>query len=156
MTITQVNKPVLIRREVTRYGRVGDLFAVFLDDDALWCDDSVCQDDFVICTKRDVSSYTSEISGLMYKLMVKEHNSTLGKSLPLNINERRYLREVIGPFRDKVNYIMRVNDINSDEEYILISCNRATDSITLPNFKRGTMYKGMEEWKKYTLAELGL
>lgn len=30
MTFTQVNKPVLVRREVTRHGRVGDLFAACL------------------------------------------------------------------------------------------------------------------------------
>nr|DAI80666.1 MAG TPA: hypothetical protein [Caudoviricetes sp.] len=153
---TKVDKPVLIRRQVTHYGKVGDLFTVFLDDDALWDDDRVCQGDFVICTNRDVSSYTREISGLMYKLMVKEHNSKLGKSFILNINERRYLSEVIGPFRDKVKYIMRVKDINLEENYILISFNRASDCITLPNFKRGTKYKGMEEGEKYTLDELGL
>lgn len=152
----KTNKPVLLRREVTRYGRFGDLFAICLDDDALWTDDSVCQCDFVICTRPYETSEPSEVSGLTYKLMIKEHNSMLGVSPILNINERRYLSEVIGPFRDKVKYIMRVKDINLEENYILISFNRASDCITLPNFKRDTKYKGMEEGKKYTLEELGL
>ena len=154
--ITKVDKPVLIRREVTRYERVGDLFTACLDDDDLWEDDSVSTCDFVICTKPYASCDPFEVSGLQYKLMVKEHNSTIGKSFILNFNEKRYLSEVIGPFRDKVKYIMRVKDINLEENYILISFNRASDCITLPNFKRDTRYKGMKEGKKYTLAELGL
>ena len=152
----KIDKPVLIRREVTRYGRVGDLFTVCLDKYDLWTDDSVSTCDFVICTSPDSTSDPFEVSGLQYKLMIKEHNSTLGTPFILNFNEKRYLSEVIGPFRDKVKYIMRVKDINLEENYILISFNRASDCITLPNFKRGTKYKGMEEGKKYTLAELGL
>lgn len=31
-----------------------------------------------------------------------------------------------------------------------------TDFIYLPFFKRGTMYKGMEQDRKYTIEELGL
>ena len=153
---TKVNKPVLIRREVKRKGMVGDLFTACLDDDALWADDSVCTCDFVICTKSYESCDPIEISGLQYKLMIMEHNNKLGKSFILDYKEKRYLSEVIGPFRNKVKYIMRVKDINLEENYILISFNRASDCITLPNFKRGTMYKGMEEGKKYTLDELGL
>lgn len=156
MSNTKINKPILIRREVTRYGRVGDLFTVCLDKDALWADDSVLTCDFVICTSPEASHDPFEVSGLQYKLMIKEHNATLGESFKLNFNEKRYLREVIGPFRDKVKYIMRVKDINLEENYILISFNRASDCITLPNFKRGTKYKGMEEGIKYSIEELGL
>lgn len=155
---TKVDKPVLIRREVTRYGRVGDLFTVYLDDDDLWCDDSVCEGDFVICTKRDVSSYTSEISGLTYKLMVKEHNSTLGKSLPLNINERRYLSGVIGPFRDKVTGIIKVTTSCGEKSYISIRLGNAMfdDRVNLPYFNSNSMYLKMETGRMYHLDELGL
>lgn len=156
MTTTQVNKPVLVRREVTRHGRVGDLFAACLADDALWTDDSVCQCDFVICTKPYASCGPMEVSGLTYILMVKEHNSTLGASFILNINERRYLSEVIRPFREEVTHIVKVKCIGRDEECILIKCIRRCDWVTLPNFERGTKYKGMEKGIDYTLVELGL
>lgn len=156
MTITEVNKPVLIRREVTRHGRVGDLLTACLADDALWMDDNVCQCDFVIYTKPYASCDPIEVSGLQYKLMVKEHNSTLWASLPLNINERRYLSEVIGPFRDQVTHIVKVKCTGRDDECILIKCIRRCDWVTLPNFKRGTKYKGMEKGIDYTLVELGL
>lgn len=156
MTITEVNKPVLVRREVTRHGRVGDLFTACLADDALWEDDRICQCDFVICTKPYASCGPIEVSGLQYKLMAKEHNSKLGTSFKLNFNEKRYLSEVIGPFRDQVTTIVKVKSTARDEEYILIKCKRDCDWTTLPNFKRGTKYKGMEMGINYTLAELGL
>ena len=66
--------------------------------------------------------------------------------------ERRYLSAVIRPFRDKVEYIEKVD--GAREEYIYIQVNR--DWTILPRFKEGTMYKGMEPGHKYTLKELGL
>ena len=33
---------------------------------------------------------------------------------------------------------------------------REYETFDLPCFKKGTMYKGMEEYKEYTLEELGL
>lgn len=153
----KTNKPVLVRREVTRYGRFGDLFTVCLDDDALWLDDSVCQGDFVICTRPYETSDPIEVSGLTYKLMIKDHNDMLGASPILNINERRYLSEVIGPFRDKVLYIYKCQDDSFDEEYIVIKFKNQNDNcIIFPNFRKGDIYKGMEEGKKYTIEELGL
>lgn len=66
--------------------------------------------------------------------------------------EKRYLKGVIRPFRDKVEYIEKVD--GAREEYIYIQVNR--DWTILPRFKEGTMYKGMEPGHKYTLKELGL
>ena len=157
MNIKKENVPILIRREVTRNGIVGDLFAACLADDAVWRDDSVCTCDFVICTKSYESCDPIEISGLQYKLMIMEHNDKLGASFKLNFNERRYLREVIAPFRDKVEYVSKCQDGSFDEEYIVIKFKNKNDNcILFPNFKKGTMYKGMEENVKYTLDELGL
>ena len=69
--------------------------------------------------------------------------------------ERRYLSAVIRPFRNKVLYIRkgRLGDVNV--EYISIQFIKC-DFICLPNFKSGTMYKGMEPDRGYTLEELGL
>lgn len=69
------------------------------------------------------------------------------------MKKKRYLEAVIGPFKDKITYISKEIDF-SREYYIYIDLD--DDSIRLPNFKKGTMYNGMEEDKKYTLKELGL
>lgn len=68
--------------------------------------------------------------------------------------EKRYLSAVIKPFRDRVQYIRKYKS-NSSEEFIYITFTDSTD-MDFPNFTRGTMYKGMEVGRKYTLEELGL
>ena len=67
--------------------------------------------------------------------------------------EKEYLRAVIKPFRKEVVYIEK-NNFFKDEEYIDIGLEK--ESITFPNFKKGTMYKNMKTDEKYTLIELGL
>lgn len=71
----------------------------------------------------------------------------------LDEEEKEYLSNVIRPFRDKVEYIIKFDLLS--EEYISI-CLPEHETTDLPCFKRGTMYKGMEIEKKYTLEELGL
>ena len=70
----------------------------------------------------------------------------------LDDKEKEYLSNVIKPFRDKFEYIVKKDCY--PEEYISISL--SDENIDFPNFKKGTMYKGMEIEKKYTLEELGL
>lgn len=67
--------------------------------------------------------------------------------------EKRYLRGVIRPFRDKVIYICKTDNSNG-KEYINVDLDH--DALLLPDFKSNTMYKGMKLEKKYTLEELGL
>lgn len=67
--------------------------------------------------------------------------------------EKRYLRGVVRPFKDKVDCIMK--DINIKNEFIVIDIKNDWN-ISLPEFKKGTMYKNMELNKKYTLEELDL
>ena len=68
--------------------------------------------------------------------------------------EKKYLFNIIRPFRDKVNYITKKIDGNKCE-YITIVLHKCM-GIFLPSFEGGTMYKGMELNKKYNLKELGL
>lgn len=70
----------------------------------------------------------------------------------LDEEEKEYLSAVIKPFRDKIECIAK-HGVN--KEYIDI-CIRNDYKIIFPYFKSGTMYKGMELNKKYTLEELGL
>ena len=71
--------------------------------------------------------------------------------------EKRYLRGVIRPFRDKVKTIRKTdNTMNGkDNEYLTITLKEETN-MDFPNFEPNTMYKGMELYKEYTLKELGL
>ena len=73
--------------------------------------------------------------------------------------EKKYLSDVIRPFRGNVTYIVKQRYYWSDQEYISIVLQLSDgfrDSTNLPNFERNTMYKGMEIDKKYSLEELGL
>ena len=70
----------------------------------------------------------------------------------LDETEKRYLSNVIKPFRDKVKAIKKKS---YSREFIRIYI-KEDEPIILPYFEKGTMYKGMKENKEYTLKELGL
>lgn len=69
--------------------------------------------------------------------------------------EKRYLENVLRPFKDKVEFIRKNFHCSKSQEYIHIGIKNDFD-IDFPNFQQGTMYKGMEENKPYTLEKLGL
>lgn len=68
--------------------------------------------------------------------------------------ERKYLSDVIRPFRKKVDTISKFHTVNT-MQYIYFQM-KDKNGWTLPLFKKGTMYKGMVQGKHYTLDELGL
>ena len=81
----------------------------------------------------------------------------------LDEEEKKYLSAVIKPFRDQVIYIKKIDMYlgrNKYDEYILGELSNkddvVVDTFALPYFPKGSMYKGMETNKKYTLEELGL
>jgi hypothetical protein len=67
--------------------------------------------------------------------------------------EKAYLSAVIKPFKGKVKTVEKVS-FGGEEEYLKILFEM--DLMSLPFFAKGTMYKGMEGNKLYTLEELGL
>lgn len=67
--------------------------------------------------------------------------------------EKKYLSDVVRPFRCKIYEITKRTGTLG--EYIIISIKDDTN-IIFPYFEKGTMYKGMELNKQYTLDELGL
>ena len=70
----------------------------------------------------------------------------------LTSKEREYLKLVFKPFASDIMYIQKVQLNNI--EYIRVI---AYSSVMLfPNFKKGTIYKGMKPEKSYTLKELGI
>ena len=74
--------------------------------------------------------------------------------------ERKYLSNVIKPFRDRVKCIVKRDyEMSYENEYIFIVFNDdgcMQIKMCFPSFKKGTMYKGMELNKNYTLEDLGL
>lgn len=75
----------------------------------------------------------------------------------LNAKEKKYLSYVVRPFRNRVDFITKQKIYNCEGEHEYIYIRIHNDAlINMPNFKIGTMYKGMETGKEYTLEELGL
>lgn len=72
----------------------------------------------------------------------------------LDKDDKRYIKGVIRPFRDKVKYITkRSRDLG--REFISITLND-NFIINLPFFAQGTMYDNMEVDKLYTLEDLNI
>lgn len=76
--------------------------------------------------------------------------------------EKKYLENVIRPFRDRVIEIEKDTHITSEainiklESICSVSLDDEIDFVKLPLFKKRSMYKGMTPCKSYTLKELGL
>lgn len=94
--------------------------------------------------KHNHLDYTSDVM----EWMAQEY-----KPEPLDKVEKKYLSEVIRPFRKKVTAIRKI-EARAGEEYISIFLK--DDGMCLPCFKKDTMYKGLELEKRYTPEELGL
>lgn len=73
--------------------------------------------------------------------------------------EKEYLSVVIKPFRNKIATISKLHTYDNinyeNNEYIYFGM-KDRRGYSLPLFKQGTMYKGMQQGKHYTLEELGL
>lgn len=108
----------------------------------------ISEDGIEIIRKKFFKSLPNNFTGT-----IEVENGFIQEKEILDETEKKYLKEVIRPFKDKVECIKK--DYNSRGEYIGIKIiNDST--IVLPYFKKGTMYNGMKEDKKYTLKELGL
>lgn len=86
----------------------------------------------------------------IYKILLKEPKV----EHVLDDVEKRYLKNVIRPFKDKIIYIRKRNDCETGWEYLHFKI--ANDDIYFPYFKKGTMYKNMQNGKEYTLEKLGI
>lgn len=110
--------------------------------------------------EKDLRNLKDNLSGTLGKIIKIEEPTyqTVYEYKPeiLDEAEKRYLRGVIRPFRDKVEYIQKCKSIMyEDSDYINIYI-EGSHSITLPYFGSNTMYKNMKDNKKYTLKELGI
>lgn len=88
-----------------------------------------------------------------YTGTIEVENGFIQEKEILDDTEKRYLKAVIRPFKNRVRYIFKEECYDGD---CYISINLDDENINFPYFKKETMYNGMEENKKYTLKELGL
>lgn len=86
----------------------------------------------------------------VYKWLLSEYKEQI-----LDDVEKKYLSEVIRPFKKEVATISKFHTWDNAKQYICIELKDKSGS-NLPCFPKDTMYKGMKETKHYTLEELGL
>lgn len=95
-----------------------------------------------------------EILHPSYKVLKLERPQTIYKFKEvLDAKEKEYLSAVIKPFKNRIDYIKKFD--LTGREFICI-CLKNDEDIDFPYFKKGTMYKGMKLYRRYTLKELGL
>lgn len=97
--------------------------------------------------------FNDDVSIVKVERPVKYETVFERKEEILDEAEKKYLANVIRPFKDKIKGIVKLS--NFDDEYILIEV-KDDGNIVFPYFKKGTMYKRMRPKKEYTLEELGL
>ena len=68
--------------------------------------------------------------------------------------EKKYLSDVIRPFRKEVNGITKLTDSLRHRDFLRIQV--GDDYLTFPQFEKGTWYEGLEYDKTYKPEELGL
>ena len=107
-----------------------------------------------------LSSYDHwfSISSTLNELLNGEYKVVKIPKPVLDDVEKKYLSYVIKPFRDSVKYFYKFTCANGDYEAIVakIEAYGYCDSLNFPKFKKGSMYKGMEIGKEYSVKDLGL
>ena len=70
----------------------------------------------------------------------------------LNEKERKYLKNVLKPFMNRVLYVEKKNTGNFEHIHVELD----DDSFSLPMFKEGELYQGLSDGDKYNVIALGL
>lgn len=110
---------------------------------------------FYLCDFREDLTNTNGREYDIVKIYKAEYKTVFSKEEILDEAERKYLADVIRPFKNRVKYIYKQQSCaNKNKEFIDIILEK--DELKLPYFTVGTMYKGMETGRHYTLEELGL
>ena len=103
----------------------------------------------------ELDNFKSRILGKIIKIEEPEYSTVYeSKSEILDEVEKRYLRNVIRPFRDRVKAISLIT--SGGKGYCYINIELKDENIYLPDFEINTMYKGMKPEKEYGLEELGI
>ena len=98
-------------------------------------------------------------SGLLEEFITGHYQISIDKTHSvLDDVEKRYLRNIIKPFKKQVKYIRKCRKLSGPKEYISIAYVDSTGDnvLNFPDFKANKMYQGMKIDKLYKLEELGL
>lgn len=110
---------------------------------------------FNLCDFREDLTNTKGCEYDIVKIYSAEYKTVFSKEEILDKAEKKYLADVVRPFRSKVRSVCKIASIIcSNKEFINIQLR--DENFALPYFKKGTMYKEMQTGKRYTLEELGL
>lgn len=115
-----------------------------------WCG---IENELVLCNKIFFKKLPNNFTG---SLEVKNGYIEDMTTEILDDKEKEYLRGVIKPFKNRIKYIKLENSVDKYNAVYIAIYLKNDDSMTLPNFKKGTMYKNMEVNRKYNLEGLGL
>lgn len=121
-----------------------------------------CTFKFVHCLANNVTVWTKHKN--LYSDNFLDQEIEIEAKDVLDEVEKKYLKSIIRPFKDRVEYIVKGKNTNSDGTFYYIGIivkhidiDRFSEAIYLPYFKlESKMYEGMELNKEYTLKELGL
>lgn len=106
----------------------------------------------------EVRNYDDMFQGKIIKIEEPRYETVYESKVEiLDEVEKRYLSNVIRPFKENVRFITKRRYWIDSTEYNDISiCIKNNSNIVLPRFIANNMYKGMEIEKTYSLEELGL
>lgn len=107
------------------------------------------------CIDTVTIDHTSSKVNVMLVWLNKEYDPKI-----LDDIEKKYLRGIINPFKDRVTAITKIWEEVTNKNFITICVHnkkgKGYEMIVLPRFKRSTMYKNMKDNRKYSPEELGL
>lgn len=118
---------------------------VFVDKTSDYCFENIDE---------QLKYFNDDVSIVKVERPVKYETLFERKEEILDEVEKKYLADVVRPFRSKVRSIYKMASICSNKEFINIQLR--DENFTLPYFEKGTMYKEMQTRKRYTLEELGI
>lgn len=106
----------------------------------------------------ELDNFKSRILGKIIKIEEPEYSTVYeSKSEILDEVEKRYLRNVIRPYLDRIKSIEKfIFSTGRAKITIIVKDGNSHWYIDLPPFERDAMYKNMEDDKEYTIEELGL
>lgn len=73
----------------------------------------------------------------------------------LTVEERKYLLMVTKPYKEDIEYVIKLEGAVTGKESLFISV-KDYGYISFPLYEKGTKYKGLELNKKYEIEELSL
>lgn len=114
------------------------------------------EDELILVSKNSKKTFFKKLPN-DYTGILEVKNGYIVEKEILDEVEKEYLLGIIKPFKKNVKYIEKLEECTEEHyEFIHFYMNRYKDNFSLPIFKNGIMYKGMELGKEYTLKELGL